>query len=245
MDPKISAMTDGGKMLADILKQLADMVKPGIKLQDIEDNAVKLLNSTGGEPAFMKVPGYRWATCLNINEGVVHGIPTSREIKQGDLVKIDVGLFYKGFYTDTSTTVLVGNDPEKEAFIMAGKMALEKAIEQAVIGKRIGDISWAIQETLAEYNLKAVPELTGHGVGKELHEKPYVPGILTSPLQNTPLLYDGQTLAVEVIYTGGNAQLVLDKDGWTINTKDAKIAGLFEETIAVTNQGPLRLTKIN
>ena len=244
-DSKIQAMSEGGEMLAEILKKLVAIAKVRVKLSEIEDEARKLLMETGGEPAFMKVPGYKWATCINLNEGVVHGIPNGREIKDGDLVKIDVGLFFHGYYTDTSTSVLVGENDELQKFLAAGRVALEKAIEQVKMGNRVGHISQSIQETLAKFELKAVPELTGHGVGRELHEKPYVPGVLSSPIDNTPLLYDGQTLAIEIIYTSGKPDLILANDGWTINTKDGKIAGLFEETVAVTSQGPLRLTKID
>lgn len=244
-DLKIQAMSEGGQMLAEILKKLVAIAKVRVKLSEIEDEARKLLMETGGEPAFMKVPGYKWATCINLNEGVVHGIPNGREIKDGDLVKIDVGLFFHGYYTDTSTSVLVGENDELQKFLAAGRVALEKAIEQVKMGNRVGHISQSIQETLAKFELKAVPELTGHGVGRELHEKPYVPGVLSSPIDNTPLLYDGQTLAIEIIYTSGKPDLILANDGWTINTKDGKIAGLFEETVAVTSQGPLRLTKID
>lgn len=238
---KKELMIEGAKYLAEILNKLVEFSKSGVTLIEIDKLAEKLLNQHG-EPAFKKVPGYRWSTCINVNEGVVHGIPTDRILQDRDLVKIDVGLFYKGFYTDTSTSVIVGDNQDLVEFLNVGKFALDSAIQQAKIGNRIGHISKSIQDILTKHGYSAIPELTGHGIGTQLHEKPYVPGVLVGKIENTPLLYEGQTLAIEVIYTSGSPNIILAKDGWTINTKDAKIAGLFEDTVAVTQEGPLVLT---
>ncbi len=240
---KIKAMSKGGRRLGVVLEELAKEVKPGITTLEIDKLAEKLILEQGGQCAFKTVPGYKWATCINIDDGVVHGIPNKTVIENGDVVSIDVGMIYEGFFTDTSTTLVVGEaTSDLKKFLSAGKEALARGIEQAKVGNRVGHISQAIEKTLGKYGLKAIPELTGHGVGERLHEKPFVPGLLLGKLEDTPLLYEGQTLAIEVIYTSGSPKIVVEDDGWTISTKDGKISGLFEETVAILNDGPRILT---
>lgn len=243
IEKKISCMQEGGRMLGEIRNQLAQMVAPGVTLMQIEEKANELLLKTGGEPAFKKVDNYHWATCINVNEGVVHGIPTNYVIKDGDVVSIDVGLWYKGYFTDTSTSCVAGEpNPDLEKFLQVGKQTLQMAIERARMGNRVGHISEIIENQLEKVGYHPIEELTGHGVGVKLHEKPHIPGVLDAQLQHSPLLHLGQTLAIEVIYTMGKPEIVVDADGWTIVTKDGKIAGLFEETVAITETGPLVLT---
>lgn len=245
LDEKLSAMREGGKKLAAVREELVQMVKPGITLIDIENKATKLLIATGGEPAFKRVPGYSWSTCINVNEGVVHGIPNSYVIADGDLVSIDVGLFFRGYYTDTSTSVVAGEStPELDYLLQVGRDALRASIQTAVLGKRVGDISAVMEEVLVKAGMEPMETLTGHGVGKKLHEAPYVPCILTEQVGRTAKLYEGQTLAIEAIYTSGEPEIITEEDGWTISTKDGKISGLFEETIAITLDGPEVLTTL-
>lgn len=241
---KIKAMTEGGKRLIHVRKQLVEMLKPGLRLVDIDQKAEILLLETGGEPAFKRVPKYHWSTCININDGVVHGIPNKYKIKSGDLVSIDVGLFYQGYYTDTSITVPVGPiNSEIKHFLKTGKKALKNAINETKLGNHIGHISQAIQKTITDAGYHVSHQLTGHGIGKELHENPRVPGDIKGNPLKTPALKLNQTLALEVIYTLGSPELITKQDGWTISTQDGKIAGLFEETVAVTESGPVVLTK--
>lgn len=241
---RIQAMTEGGHKLAEVRDYLISQIEPGMKLISIDQLAEKLLLATGGEPAFKKVPKYHWATCLNVNQGIVHGIPNQYQIQPGDLVSLDIGLYYEGYYTDTSTSVAVPPvKPQTKHFLKAGKNALKSAINKAILGHRIGHISSEIQHKIESSGYHIVPELTGHGVGKELHERPYIPGVLETNLNQTPELKLNQTIAIEVIYTLGEPDIIIESDGWTISTQDDKISGLFEETVIVTKKGPVILTK--
>lgn len=240
---EIEIMKEGGKKLAEIKRALAQAVDEGVTAAEIEELANDLIEKTGGRASFKMVEGYSWATCINVNEGVVHGIPSKTLVfKKGDIVSVDVGLYYRGFHTDTSFTVGVGVSGAKQRFLEAGREALYKAISQVRVGKRVYDISFAIQKTLEKRGLSPVRSLVGHGIGKKLHEEPYIPCFVTGKKEDTPVIPEGAVLAIEVMYTEGLPDLTLAEDGWTIKTKDGKIAGLFEETVAATYGGPLVLT---
>ena len=264
---EIKIMHQGGEKLSFILGQLFEMAKPGVNLLDIEKKAVQLIKKTGGEPAFARVPGYHWATCLNINEEIVHGVPKDYIIKAGDVVNIDIGLYYKGFNTDMSSTLLVKNSPkdtsevaqeprsgaqmtpargkEINRFLKTGKKALKEAINQARSGNYIGHISQKIQEIIEGAGYSCARTLTGHGIGRKLHEPPSIPCFIQSRIKDTPLLKSGMIVAIEVIYSYGGSELVINpKDKWTIKTKDGKISAVFEETIAINKKGALVLTKL-
>ena len=243
---KLEKMQIGGQKLAAIKQALLQAVKPGISLLQLDQLADELIQQSGGEAAFKRVPGYHHATCINVNAGVVHGIPNQYEIKPGDVVSIDVGLYYQGYYTDTSATVaLPPVKPEVKQFLEVGQQALEQAIDQARVGHRIGHISQIIEKIITSHGYDVFPQLTGHGVGKQLHQEPMIPGVLQGDIDHTPVIEPGQTLAIEVIYAMGKAEMVVDpRDGWTIFAKDGKITGLFEETVAVTDSGPVVLTQL-
>ncbi len=238
---EIAIMTEGGKILHEIKLSLIAAVKPGVTGLDLENLAMKLIKQAGAEASFAKVPGYKWATCININDVVVHGIPNSTKFKDGDCVGIDVGLFYKGFHTDTSTSVMVGNHTSN--FLNTGKKALKLAIAQAKIGKRVADISKAMQTNVEKAGYSAIRALTGHGIGKNLHEQPYIPCFEIGKYSGSPKLVEGMVIAIEIMYNAGTSDVVYkNDDGWTIATADGKISGLFEETVAITNDGPVVLT---
>jgi methionyl aminopeptidase len=241
---KLQAMATGGLKLAQIRQEIINHIQPGTTLQKLDQLAEKLLFKTGGEPAFKKVPNYHWSTCININHGVVHGIPNLYQIKAGDIVSLDIGLYYHGYYTDTSITTPVGKIPKDiEKFLNVGENALKHAIAAACPNNHVGHISQSIQENIEKAGYSVVSELTGHGVGKKLHENPRIPCFLNEKIHHTPKLSVGQTLAIEVIYTMGKPNLITQSDGWTISTQDGKMSGLFEETVAITANGPLILTK--
>lgn len=248
----IEIMAQGGKKLAVIRDILAKMVAAGVTPLEIEKKAQELIGKTGGEPSFETAKNsqgeqYRWAICININEGVVHGIPTARPFVPGDIVSIDVGMFHKGFHTDTSVTVPVaGIDKKTQRFLQVGYETLNLAISQAKVGNRISDISKTIQNNLEKNGYSPVRALTGHGIGKNLHEEPQIPCFWDANGKDGEVIPEGAVLAIEVIYTAGSPDLVLSgEDGWTIATKDGKIAGLFEETVAITAKGPRVLTALN
>ena len=237
-------MLEGGRILTKIRQALADAVRPGTTLIEIEELARRLIRRSGAKPSFTMVPGYGYATCLSVNDGVVHGIPTGRKVMTGDLVSIDIGVYFKGFHTDTATTVIAGKGSSIDRlFVQTGQRALSKAIAQARAGKRVGDISFAIQQEVETAGYSCVRSLSGHGIGRELHEEPAVPCLLFGQAKKTPLLQSGQALAIEVIYTMGGHELTLQDDGWTLATSDASVAGLFEKTVMITEGSPLMITK--
>ncbi|EKD24419.1 MAG: hypothetical protein ACD_81C00024G0004 [uncultured bacterium] len=241
---ELQRMEEGGKMLGRILSQLLKDAKPGVVLQDLETMAQDLIAKTGGTPSFQTVKGYRWATCLCINDVVVHGVPSGYKLNRGDVLTIDIGLIYKGLHTDMAWTKVVGGDKEKEKFLKTGIYALENAIKVATAGNRIGHISKAIEETIEGAGYSIVKSLVGHGVGAELHEPPQVPGFVRGSLNRTELLIAGMTIAIEVIYAKGKGAVVYaNDDGWSIATADGSLSAVFEYTIAVRDGSPLILTK--
>lgn len=241
---QIQAMQIGGAMLGRVRQALFHYTQVGITPKQVEFKARELIKAEGGELSFTKVPGYRWATCININEGIVHGIPTSEvPFEDGDLVTVDVGVFYHGYHTDAAFSKVVGKStPAKDKFIRAGIEGLKNAISAVKPGNRIGDISEAMESTLAKFGYKATKELTGHGVGKELHEDPMISNVVVVPREKTPLISVGQTLAIEIIYVEGDPGLVLEEDGWTISTRDGTLSAVQEETVLVTQDGCSILT---
>lgn len=232
-------MEEGGKRLHEVKLALVDKAKVGVSAAEIDELAEKLIINSGAESSFKKVKGYSWSTCINVNSGVVHGIPHKEVVfKDGDNVSIDVGLFYKGFHTDTSVSFGLNTNKEKEKFLKVGKEAFQKAVSAIVPNKSyIFDISKAIEDVLLKYGYSPILDLTGHGIGKNLHEEPYVPCFTSGLRIESPEIVSGMALAVEVMYCAGEPNLVKGNDKWTIQTEDDKIAGLFEDTIIVTEKG--------
>jgi methionyl aminopeptidase len=242
-EEEMKIMAEGGAKLGRVKKALAEAVKPGVTAWDIEVLARKLIKEEGAEGSFDKVPNYKWVTCVNVNDGVVHGIPKKTTVfKDGDVLSIDVGIYYRGFHTDTAVSVCLAEDPEKKKFLEIGKIAVWDGIKEVKKGKTIGDISAAIEKKLLANNLKPVWALTGHGVGHELHEEPLIANYTSDDPVQKLVIKEGFVLAVEVMFTTGNGEIKQDNDGWTLRTKDGKIAGLWEETVAVTRNGPVVLT---
>src|SRR5258708_7035540 len=243
-EKEMKIMAEGGTKLARVKNALGKAVKPGVSAWEIEELANKLIEEEGAYPSFKKVPGYKWATCINVNDGVVHGIPKKTTIfKKGDVISVDVGIYYKGFHTDTAISICLSDRSDLKEFLDTGKKAMLAGIKEVKKGNTIGDISRAIEKTLFANNLKPVWALTGHGVGKELHELPYIPCYNSDDDSQNLEIGVGFVLEVEVMFTTGKGELKQDNDGWTLRTKDAKIAGLWEETVAVTADGPIVLTR--
>lgn len=249
-EKQIAAMAEGGEKLGQILTEVLEKVTPGVSTLEIDSWIEDRIISVGGEPSFKTVPGYHWSSCVGLNEEVVHSIPKKdRVLKTGDLLKIDLGMVWKGFHTDLAWTIEVQSAENKgqnyrNEFLEAGERALAEAIKMAVPGNRVGHISEKIQETLKRAGYQPVKILTGHGVGRKLHEDPLIPGVLQGRIADTPELAEGMTLAIEIIYGLSSGDVVLENDGWTVSTKDGKIAGLFEKTIAITGDSPLILTPL-
>lgn len=172
---EINVMKEGGRISSLALKEVLKHVRVGVTTLELDQIAEKTILKHGALPSFKFVDGYAFTTCININEGIVHGLPNNYAIKRGDLISIDLGAYYGGFHTDLSYTVEVETSYE-EKFLSAGKRALERAIEASVVGNKIGDIAHAIQSCIESYGYSVSRDLVGHGIGHELHEAPYVPG---------------------------------------------------------------------
>ena len=250
---EISIMLEGGKILAEVLSNLLSKVRPGVSELELDTLAEKLIKEKGAEPGFKRVKGYKHTICVSTNDVVVHGVPTEYRLKVGDIIGIDCGVYYKGFNTDMAETVKISNikyqiskrDDEIDKFLKTGKRALEEGIKVARLGNRVGHISKKIQDIVEGAGYSVVRSLVGHGVGKSLHEEPEVPGYLNERIEQTPLLVEGLTIAVEVIYNMGKKDVIYaNNDGWSIKSKDSSLSGLFERTIAITKDGPLVLTQV-
>lgn len=236
---EIEIMRESGKIAALVLKNIVAAVRVGVTLKELDKIAERTILDSGAKPSFKMVEDYQYTTCLNINAGVVHGIPNNYILKKGDLLSIDLGAFYKGFHSDLSWTLEIESNNEQN-FLETGKKALEAAIFSCIVGNHVGDISNAIQVIVERAGYSVSRDLVGHGVGKDLHEDPYVPGY--GKKGSGPLLKEGMVLAVEVIYQKGNPKLVLENDDWTLSTADGSLSGLFEHSVAITKNGPIVLT---
>jgi methionyl aminopeptidase len=256
---QIESMKKGGKILSDVLWEVMKAAKPGVSELELDSVAEKLIRERGGEPGFMKVPGYRHTICACTNDVVVHGIPSDYRLQEGDVICVDCGVYLEGFHTDMAETVIVGGHPatgsgrnetrdtkheEKVRFLAIGKKALEAGIKEAKAGQRVGHISKAIQDIVEkEGGYSIVRTLIGHGVGRNLHEEPEVPGFLQGSLEETSLLQEGMTIAIEVIYNlGGKKVVYKGSDDWTIVSADGSLSSVFERSVAITKNDPILLT---
>ncbi len=233
-------MRKSGRIAASALQAAIEAIKIGVSELEVDKIVEEEIYKLGGDLSYKSVPGYKYATCITVNEQVVHGIPTSRRFMEGDLVSVDLAVVYKGWHTDCAWSVLVGDGEEKEKFLQAGQMALWDGVSQAVDGNRMGDISSAIQERVEGGGYSVVRSLVGHGVGKSLHEDPEVPGV--GKKGTGVILKRGMTLAIEVIYTKGSSEVVLSDDGWTYSSLDKSWAGLFEMSVIIGKNEPEVLT---
>ncbi len=246
-EEQISALREAGKIHARILDTLVNMVKPGVSAMDLNSEAERLVREAGAEPSFLgyqpdrSYPKYPATLCVSINEVIVHGIPTSDMIiKDGDLVSVDLGLKYKGVFTDSARTIAVGNvSKEAKALLHDTIEALHRGIEAARPGNTVGDIGYAIQS----FNNKRygnVRELAGHGVGLAVHEDPYVPNY-GKPKQGIALK-PGMVLAIEPMFNLGGSEVVFHDDKYTVTTRDGSLSVHVEHTILITQDGPEILT---
>lgn len=239
---ELDLMRESGRITSAALKKVLANIKEGISGLELDKIAEEEIHNLGGQSSFKTVPGYNHTICVTFNEEVVHGLPTGRKIQTGDVVSIDIGAVFKGWHSDSAWSVLVGKDPKKEKFLQAGQEALKLGIDQTVAGKKIGDISAAIQNRVEQDGFGVVRSLVGHGVGKALHEEPEVPGYGQAGIGMS--LKAGMTLAVEVIYTQGNFEVTVEKNGWTISTRDKSLSGLFEMSVIVGKKQAEILTVI-
>ncbi len=241
---EIEKMARSGRIVADVLEALKDVVKIGLTTKEIEDFVDERIRAQGGIPAFKGYRGYPASACTSVNEQVVHGIPSARVLKDGDIVSIDIGVLLDGFYGDGAVTIPVGAvDREAAELIRATEESLYLGIQSAVEGNRLYDISAAIQRHVEKNGFSVVRLFVGHGIGRELHEEPQVPNYGV-PGQG-PRLKRGMTLAIEPMVNAGSHEVIILDDGWTAVTKDGKKSAHFEHTVLVTSDKPRILTKYN
>ena len=245
----IAILREGGKRHANILKELASLVRPGLNTQDLEDRARELIKAGGDQAAFLNyTPSgshrpYPAALCVSINDEVVHGIPNEKQkiLKDGDIVSLDLGLVHKGLITDAAITVPVGNiSPGLSKLLEITEKALYAGIKAAKGGRRVGDISNAIERIALPFKYGVVRELSGHGVGYHVHEDPYVPNF--GPAGKGQVLQPGLVIALEPMFNLGSDQVYLDDDGYTYRTVDGLPSAHFEHTIVITKSGAEVLT---
>jgi methionyl aminopeptidase len=240
---EIALMREAGRIVCEILDELEKAVAPGVTTWELDALAEKLIYEKGAKPAFKGYLGFPSCLCASINEEVVHGIPSKKKkLAEGDLMKLDFGVVYRGFFGDSARTVPVGKvSREARALVDTTRESLQKAIAAAVPGNRIGDISHAIQSYVEARGYSVVRSFTGHGIGRKLHEKPEVPnfGEPGSGMKLRP----GITLAIEPMVNLGTWEVGLLEDDWTAVTLDSKLSAHFEHTVLITDNGPEVLTR--
>lgn len=241
---EIKIMAEGGKRLKKVVNELLPKIKVGISTEEIDKYGQDLIVKQGGKPSFKMIKGYHWALCLPINEQIVHTPPSKRILTNGDVLTIDIGMYYQSFHTDFAHTFVVGEADNKiDNFLKVGKQALNEAMAQVKPGYRLGLISQAIEKVIYNNGFFVIKELTGHGIGRKLHEDPYVFGFVNKPVGKTIIMEAGLVMAIEVIYSLRTEEMIPEKDNqWSIITKDRSLSACFEHTVAVTEKGQLILT---
>lgn len=245
---EIAIMRQANVIVAEILAELATMVRPGRSTAELEEVAARMAGERGARPAFK---GYRVAgrtfpaaLCASINEEVVHGIPSDeRKLKEGDVISLDFGVEFRGFYGDAAVTLPVGKvSQEANDLLEVTRSALASAVDVMRVGARIGDISAAVQRLVEERGFSVVRDFVGHGIGKALHEDPQVPNF-GEPNRGIRLK-QGMVLAIEPMVNAGAADVCVRDDGWTAVTRDGSLSAHFEHSVAVTNDGPCVLSQL-
>lgn len=244
---EIEVMRAANMIVAEVLAELRDQVRPGLPTAEMDRVAEELTRRRGAVPAFKgyEVHGrvFPKSVCISINDEVVHGIPSEKRVlREGDIVGIDFGVCYQGFYGDAALTVAVGQvDPEATRLMQATEEALRCGIEEVQVGHRLGDVSAAIQERVERDGFSVVRDFVGHGIGKRLHEEPQVPNFGTR--DRGVRLREGMVLAIEPMVNAGGSDVIIKQDGWTAVTKDGSRSAHFEHSVAVTHKGPYVLSQ--
>jgi len=242
-DDEIKRMRESCRIVAEVLEGIRKHVSSGVTTRELDEFAESFIRSKGAKPAFKGYRGYPSTICASVNEQVVHGIPSSVKLKKGDIISIDIGVYYNGFYGDAALTLPVGDISSKAKKLLAvTEESLQVGIENAVTGNRLSDISFAIQNNVEPEGFSVVRNFVGHGIGRKLHEEPQIPNF-GKPGQG-PKLMPGMTLAIEPMVNEGGWEISILNDGWTAVTKDQSLSAHFEHTVAITKNGHDVLTKL-
>jgi methionyl aminopeptidase len=237
----IETMAEAGRIVVETLAAIADAIAAGTTTGELDEVAEDCIRSRGGVPTFKGYLGFPGSICASPNSMVVHGIPGSYRLEDGDVLSIDVGVTYEGYVGDSAYTFAVGEiEPEAQSLLDACRAALAAGIEQARAGNRVGDVSAAVQRTTEAAGFSVVRSLVGHGVGRAMHEEPQVPNF--GEPGRGPELVTGMTLAIEPMITAGSPDVAVAEDRWSISTQDGSLAAHFEHTVAIEEDGPRILT---
>lgn len=240
---EIEKLRRSGRLVREILYEARDRARPGVSTRELEDFAEKKLSQAGAKPAFKGYRGYPCCLCTSVNEELMHGIPSGRRLKEGDILGLDLGAVLDGFYGDSALTIPVGEINESaKRLLQVSEDALELAIVKARLGNRIGDISATVQEHVEKNGYSVVREFVGHGIGRALHEDPQIPNY--GQPGHGPAIKEGMVLAIETMVNSGRPELRILSDHWTAVAADGKNAAHFEHMVAVTHNGPDVLTRI-
>jgi len=233
---QIEIMKEGGKIAAHILKILVKNTKPGVKTKDLEKQAREEINKAGVKPSFLGHAGYPATICVSVNDEVVHGIPSDKVIKEGDIIGIDLGILYRGYHSDTAKTVGVGKiSVEKKKLLEITEKSLYEGLSLVKEGVYLGDVQNRIQKTIEKAGYSVIRDLAGHGIGKNLQEPPSIPNF--GKPKTGPILKEGMVLAIEPMVSRGDWHVKILEDGWTVVTVDGSDSAHFEHTIAVKKDG--------
>ena len=239
---EIQLLREAGRILASIIEDVKCSLQSGMTTKEIDLLAEDLILSRNVKPAFKGYRGFPACACISVNEEVVHGIPGDRKVLAGDILSLDVGIVYKGYYSDTAVTIPIGSiSNDLQRLLAVTQESLNKGIEQAQVGNHLSDISFAIQSYVEKNNFSVVRDFVGHGIGKNLHEDPEIPNF--GPPHCGPELKEGMIFAIEPMVNIGTWKTKILDDGWTVVTEDRKPSAHFEHCVAITKSGPDVLTR--
>jgi methionyl aminopeptidase len=238
---EIELMAKAGRVVAETLELLGEHIQPGVTTAELDRIAEEYIASQGGTPTFKGYRGYPASICVSPNDMVVHGIPSDYALHEGDVLSVDVGVTVNGFVGDSAYTFAVGEiSPEARRLLDTCQASLAAGIDQARVGRRLSDISHAVQKTTEAEGFSVVRSLVGHGVGRSMHEDPQIPNFGIPG--RGPELATGMTLAIEPMINVGSPEIFVHDDGWSISTEDGSLSAHFEHTVAITDEGPRILT---
>jgi methionine aminopeptidase, type I len=244
-DEEIELMRAANQLVGKTLGELAKHIKPGVSTLQLDQIAETFIRDHGAEPAFLGYGGFPNSLCTSVNDQVVHGIPSAKTIlNEGDVISVDCGTFLNGFVGDSAYTFCVGEVAEEtKRLLKTTKEALYEGVREAIVGRRVGDIGHAVQSYCESRGYSVVRELVGHGIGKKMHEEPEVPNY--GRKGNGTLLRSGMCICIEPMINMGVRNVVFEKDGWTVRTKDKKMSAHFEHCVAIRPEGPMILSSFD
>ncbi len=238
---ELAVMREAGRIVAQARRLVAEAIRPGVSTAELDALAEEHIIKAGATPAFKGYHGFPASICASVDDQVVHGIPGPRRLREGEIISIDLGAVYHGYVGDGAVTVPVGKVPgEVLRLLEATRLSLVEGIARAVPGNHLSDISHAVESYVVSRGYSVVRDFVGHGIGQQMHEEPQIPNY--GPAGRGPILKEGMTLAIEPMVNLGGYEVFVEANGWTVRTRDGRPSAHFEETVAVTAEGPLVLT---